>query len=54
MQSPFDVVRKVFEPFEGGQELSLQEKSELFFHDYSMSSLFVQENYVKARPRLAE
>ena len=44
------MVRTVFSPFDGERELSLNEKSDLFFHDYSMASLFVQENYVNARP----
>jgi len=48
------MVKKVFEPYNGDdKELSLQEKSELFFTDYSMSSLFVQENYARARPKAA-
>ena len=46
-QNPFNVVRTVFHPFEGERELSLFEKSDLFFHDYSLSSLFVQENYAR-------
>ncbi len=45
------MVKKVFEPYEGERELSLQEKSELFFTDYSMSALYVQENYPKARSK---
>jgi hypothetical protein len=36
---------------EGEREFTLNEKSDLFFHDYSLSSLFVQENYINARPR---
>ena len=43
----------MFEPFDGEREFSLQEKSELFFTDYNMAALFVQENYPKARPRHA-
>lgn len=54
LQSPFEVVHKVFEPFKGGKELTLQEKSDLFFQDYSLASLFVQENYLKARPQHAK
>ena len=50
LQSPFDVVRTVFSPMEGEREFTLNEKSDLFFHDYSLASLFVQENYVSARP----
>lgn len=30
--------------------MSFQDKFDLFFNDYSMTSLFVQENYLKARP----
>lgn len=35
---------------EGEREFTLHEKSDLFFHDYSLASLFVQENYINARP----
>ena len=52
-QSPFDVVRLVFAPRNGNKELSLSEKSDLFFHDYSMAALFVQENYLSAKPASA-
>ena len=45
------MVRTVFLPMEGEREFSLNEKSDLFFHDYSMASLFVQENYLNARPQ---
>ena len=44
------MVRKVFQPFEGGRELTLREKSDLFFTDYSFIPLFVQENYLHIRP----
>lgn len=30
--------------------MSFQDKFDLFFNDYSMTSLFVQENYLKSRP----
>ncbi|XP_019849550.1 PREDICTED: replication factor C subunit 1-like [Amphimedon queenslandica] len=49
-KSPFDVVRKVFQPFDGQRELSLREKSDLFFTDYSLMPLFVQENYLQVKP----
>lgn len=49
-KSPFDVVRKVFQPFDGRRELSLREKSDLFFTDYSLMPLFVQENYLQVKP----
>lgn len=32
-------------PVEGGRELTFMEKSDLFFKDYSLGPLFVQENY---------
>ena len=53
-QNPFNVVRTVFDPREGERELTLFEKSDLFFHDYGMASLFVQENYIRASPHSAK
>ncbi len=47
------MVRLVFAPRDGDKELSLFEKSDLFFHDYSIASLFVQENYLLAKPASA-
>ncbi|XP_030588294.1 replication factor C subunit 1 [Archocentrus centrarchus] len=49
---PFDVCRKVFA---SGEErgMSLIDKSDLFFHDYSLAPLFVQENYLNVRPAAA-
>ena len=47
---PFDVVRMVFMPREDGRELSLGEKSDLFFYDYNMAAIFVQENYPLVKP----
>ncbi|XP_076584285.1 replication factor C subunit 1 isoform X1 [Chaetodon auriga] len=49
---PFDVCRKVFAV---GEEthMSLIDKSDLFFHDYSLAPLFVQENYLHVRPKAA-
>ncbi|XP_041789343.1 replication factor C subunit 1 isoform X2 [Chelmon rostratus] len=49
---PFDVCRKVFA---AGEEtnMSLMDKSDLFFHDYSLAPLFVQENYLHVRPKAA-
>ena len=44
------MVRKVFQPFDGRRELSLREKSDLFFTDYSLMPLFVQENYLQVKP----
>ncbi|KAK3742285.1 hypothetical protein QZH41_013114 [Actinostola sp. cb2023] len=49
---PFDAIRKLlsFESF----KLSLIDKSDLFFCDYSLMPLFVQENYLSVRPSKAE
>ncbi|XP_006258533.2 replication factor C subunit 1 isoform X1 [Alligator mississippiensis] len=47
---PFDVVRKVFAAGEETAHMSLIDKSDLFFHDYSLAPLFVQENYVHVKP----
>ncbi|KAM8878792.1 replication factor C subunit 1 isoform 2-T2 [Spinachia spinachia] len=50
---PFDVCRKVFSSGEDSAHMSLIDKSDLFFHDYSLAPLFVQENYPHVRPRAA-
>ncbi|KFV49551.1 Replication factor C subunit 1, partial [Tyto alba] len=50
---PFDVVRKVFASGEEASRMSLIDKSDLFFHDYSLAPLFVQENYVHVKPAAA-
>ncbi|NXY87831.1 RFC1 factor, partial [Alcedo cyanopectus] len=50
---PFDVVRKVFAAGEEASRMSLIDKSDLFFHDYSLAPLFVQENYVHVKPAAA-
>ncbi|XP_032646616.1 replication factor C subunit 1 isoform X2 [Chelonoidis abingdonii] len=47
---PFDVVRKVFTAGEETSHMTLIDKSDLFFHDYSLAPLFVQENYVHVKP----
>ncbi|KAA0722360.1 Replication factor C subunit 1 A1-P145 [Triplophysa tibetana] len=47
---PFDVCRKVFATGEETAHMSLIDKSDLFFHDYSLAPLFVQENYIHVRP----
>ncbi|XP_062964125.1 replication factor C subunit 1 isoform X3 [Cynocephalus volans] len=47
---PFDVSRKVFAAGEETAHMSLVDKSDLFFHDYSIAPLFVQENYVHVKP----
>ncbi|XP_056265481.1 replication factor C subunit 1 [Pseudoliparis swirei] len=50
---PFDVCRKVFCFGEESAHMSLIDKSDLFFHDYSLAPLFVQENYLHVRPKAA-
>ncbi|XP_044154267.1 replication factor C subunit 1 isoform X1 [Bufo gargarizans] len=50
---PFDVVRKVFVSGEETARMTLIDKSDLFFHDYSMGPLFVQENYIHVKPAAA-
>lgn len=52
-QGPFDVCRKVFASGEETAHMSLIDKSDLFFHDYSLAPLFVQENYLHVRPAAA-
>ncbi|XP_076241246.1 germ line transcription factor 1 [Calliopsis andreniformis] len=47
---PWDVVRKVFSA-EEHKNMSIHEKSDLFFHDYNIASLFVQENYLLVIPK---
>ncbi|XP_063166845.1 replication factor C subunit 1 [Candoia aspera] len=51
---PFDVVRKVFAKGEETSRMSLMDKADLFFHDYSLAPLFVQENYIHVKPAAAE
>ncbi|XP_057584405.1 replication factor C subunit 1 isoform X3 [Hippopotamus amphibius kiboko] len=49
-QGPFDVARKVFVTGEETAHMSLMDKLDLFFHDYSIAPLFVQENYIHVKP----
>ncbi|KAJ8961286.1 hypothetical protein NQ318_008971 [Aromia moschata] len=46
---PWEVVRMVFTESEQ-KDMSLSDKSRLFFYDYSMGPLFVQENYLNVTP----
>ncbi|XP_055546783.1 replication factor C subunit 1 [Wyeomyia smithii] len=48
---PWDVIRKVFSA-EEHKSMSIHDKSDLFFHDYSLAPLFVQENYLKVTPKV--
>ncbi|GIY51458.1 hypothetical protein CDAR_377541, partial [Caerostris darwini] len=50
---PFDVLREVF-AIANNPKATLIDKSDLFFHDYSIAPLFVQENYVHVIPTSAE
>jgi replication factor C subunit 1 len=36
------------------KSMSLNDKSDLFFHDYSIGPLFVQENYLAVHPHAAK
>lgn len=47
---PFEVVRKILSSSEGGASMNLNEKAALFFHDYNMVPLFVQDNYLNIQP----
>lgn len=46
---PWEVVRQVFSA-EDHKNMSLIDKSRLFFFDYSIGPLFVQQNYLKVVP----
>lgn len=46
---PWDVLRKVFSE-EELKKMSFYDKSDLFFYDYSIAPLFVQENYLNVVP----
>ncbi|XP_030754846.1 replication factor C subunit 1 [Sitophilus oryzae] len=49
VHGPWDVVRKVFTTAEN-KDMNIVDKSRLFFYDYSIGPLFVQENYLQAQP----
>lgn len=48
---PWDVVRKVFSA-EEHKTMSFADKADLFFNDYSMGPLFVQQNYLSVAPKV--
>lgn len=50
---PWDAVRKIFS-HEDHKSMSIMDKSDLFFHDYSLLPLFVQENYLIVSPHAAK
>ncbi|KAF5926952.1 hypothetical protein HPG69_001584 [Diceros bicornis minor] len=43
-------IKLVFAAGEETAHMSLVDKSDLFFHDYSIAPLFVQENYIHVKP----
>ncbi|XP_026845381.1 replication factor C subunit 1 [Drosophila persimilis] len=47
---PWEVVRKVFTA-EEHKRMSFADKCDLFFHDYSLAPLFVQQNYLQVTPQ---
>lgn len=47
---PWEVVRKVFSS-EDHEKMSFYDKCDLFFNDYSMAPLFVQQNYLQVAPK---
>lgn len=46
---PWEVCRKVFSA-EEHKTMSIIDRSRLFYHDYSLAPLFVQDNYLKVMP----
>nr|CAD7588839.1 unnamed protein product [Timema genevievae] len=50
---PWDVLRKVFSA-EEHKKMSLQDRSNLFFQDYNIGPLFVQDNYLNVKPHAAK
>ena len=49
LQTPFSIMDKMFHPqaFAGSNRSTLTDRLELYFHDFSIIPLFVQENYPK-------
>lgn len=50
LQDTFDICRKTFASGDEMMRMSLSDKIELFFHDYSLVPLFAYENYIGAIP----
>ncbi|XP_076348175.1 germ line transcription factor 1 [Tachypleus tridentatus] len=46
---PFEALRRIFSA-EETKNMNINEKSNLFFQDYSLVPLFVQENYLQVKP----
>lgn len=53
VMGPWEVCRKVFSK-EDHKTMSVADKSRLFFFDYSLAPLFVQENYLQVVPHCPE
>jgi replication factor C subunit 1 len=49
---PWDVCKSVFNN-EEHKTMSFFDKSDLYFHDYNLAGLFVQENYLASKPTAA-
>lgn len=49
---PWDVCRKVFSK-DDHRTMSFYDKSDLYFYDYNLAGLFVQENYLQSKPAAA-
>merc|ERR1719147_320301 len=50
---PWDVCKKVFSE-EDHKTMSFYDKSDLYFYDYNLAGLFVQENYLQSKPVAAK
>jgi replication factor C subunit 1 len=48
------VCRQVFSAGDETAKMTLNDKADLFFNDYNIAPLFVQENYVSVVPRAAQ
>lgn len=51
MQTPFTIMDQLFHPqaFSANSKLSINDRLEYYFTDFSIMPLFVQENYAKHR-----
>jgi len=47
---PFDAVKKLFSEGPEYEKMSMKEKSDLFFNDYSLMPIFAFENYQQCQP----
>lgn len=51
IMGPWEVVRQVFSECDH-KNMSIADRARLFFYDYSIGPLFVQENYLKVTPHV--